>query len=420
MIMQCVVDSDWSCSDVLRLSGVCALWKEIAEQCGQLWHKLFISSPGSGNSWGRWASRITSITLVEKFLRNSHFVPLHITISITPPSVSHWDHEHVEPAVYALVREVLKHATRWRTLELLVEVDCPHNLDDQSNIGCIHQIYSLLWETGALATAHKLVELFIRHVGQPHSRTKHVGPPCPITTILSDRMFQLHHLRFDAFVGSFPSPMLRNVTRLSIGDSSNIIHFQEVLSILDDCPVLEDLTIRYFPCRSRPSTPPRTRNLKAIHFIDTPYPEVTVLWFSEPTLETIEVLAENYRYHAALYYQSFISLMGSAEALSQIRHLDVGGATMANIELQQLVTACSSAIRVSFRASSSDEARTGILRHIRLTIRDRLLLSCGQKLHVTLVGWTGVGKTNRMALEEWKNLKMLASSASSDGHDLWF
>jgi len=44
-----------------------------------------------------------------------------------------------------------------------------------------------------------------------------------------------------------------------------------------------------------------------------------------------------------MHYQSFISLMGSSNALSQIRHLDVGGATMVNFELSRLIVAWSSA-----------------------------------------------------------------------------
>jgi len=32
--------------------------------------------------------------------------------------------------VYALIREVIKHATRWKNLELLVEVDCHDGLSE--------------------------------------------------------------------------------------------------------------------------------------------------------------------------------------------------------------------------------------------------------------------------------------------------
>jgi hypothetical protein len=110
MIMQLVIDADWSCSDVLQLTGICALWKEIAERCGQLWHKLSISSPGSGNSWGRWASQITSVTLVKIFLRNLHLVPLDITILIMPSSACSGGNGYGEPAVYMLIHEVIKHA----------------------------------------------------------------------------------------------------------------------------------------------------------------------------------------------------------------------------------------------------------------------------------------------------------------------
>jgi hypothetical protein len=213
--------------------------------------------------------------------------------------------------------------------------------------------------------------------------------------------------------------MLRNVTRLSVGDSSDIILFQELLCILDNCTVLEDLTVRYLPCQSHPSTPPKIRNLKALHFIDIPYPDAAFQWFFEPNLETIEVLAENCSHRSVLRYDSFITLTGSLHALQQIRHIDIGGATMINSQLLPLIVQCSAAVRISFRASSSDEARTGILRHIRSTIRDRRELSDGKKIHLTLKGWIGVGKTNKMALEEWKKLRRLASSTSSDEQNFW-
>ena len=416
--MQLVVDADWSCSDVLWLAGVCALWRDTAERCGQLWHKLSISSPGSGNSWGRWASRITSMPLVKRFMRNSRCVPLDITIRVTQSSASFGDDECSEPAVYALIREVIKHAMRWRTLELLIEVDCPLNPDDIHIVGCIHQTYSLLQDTGALNKAQNLVELVIHHLGTPYPRTKHIGYKHQITPLSPGQTFELHHLRFDAFVGGLPTPMLRHVTRLSVGDSSDIVLFQDLLGILDNCPVLEDLTVRYLPCRSPPSSPPQMRNLKALHFIDTPYPDAAFQWFSEPNLETIEVLSEKCGYRSVLRYDCFVSLTGSKDALQRIRHIDIGGATMTNNELQPLIVACSSAVRISFRASSSDEARTGILRNIRTTIPERRRFSNGKPIHLTLMGWIGVGKTNKTALEEWKKLKKLASS-SSDERNLW-
>jgi len=159
--------------------------------------------------------------------------------------------------------------------------------------------------------------------------------------------------------------------------------------------------------------------LKALHFVDVPYPHAAFLWFLEPTLETIEVLAENCNYRSTLHYHSFVGLTGSGTALSQIRHLDIGGATMTNRELQRLIVGCSSAIRIAFSASSSDESRTGILRHIRLNLRDRLRFSGENRLHLTLVGWIGVGRTNEMALAEYNKLKKVASS-SPDERNLWF
>jgi hypothetical protein len=124
------------------------------------------------------ASYITSVAVVKIF---------------TPASPSVWGNEYGEPVVYLLIRKVIKHITRWKIRELLVDVDCPHNPDDQSNIGCIHQIHSLLWETGALAAAQKLGELVICDVGKPYPNTKHIYEHF-ITTISSDHIFQLHHL----------------------------------------------------------------------------------------------------------------------------------------------------------------------------------------------------------------------------------
>jgi len=104
--------------------------------------------------------------------------------------------------------------------------------------------------------------------------------------------------------------------------------------------------------------------------------------------------------------------MGAAEALCQIRHLDVGGAEVANLDLDRLVSACTSATTIAFRAGSSDQARTGVLKNIRTSMRERLHVAGGQSVRITLSNWAS--RLNSPAMSEYLKLQKLASMSKRD------
>jgi len=136
--------------------------------------------------------------------------------------------------------------------------------------------------------------------------------------------------------------------------------------------------------------------------------------FSAPALETIQVLSASDG-GAVLSYQSFVQLMGSSEALTLIKHLDISGARVANQDLQRVLEACQSATRLAFRATHRDQVRTGILKYIRESIRGRLRAPGVQKIDVTVAGWIDGRKANPSVMEEWNKLKALSTSFSVPG-----
>jgi hypothetical protein len=106
--------------------------------------------------------------------------------------------------------------------------------------------------------------------------------------------------------------------------------------------------------------------------------------------------------------------MGSREALSLIKILDIGGAQVANVDLQRMLTGCMAATHITFRATSIDQVRTPIFKHIRESIRGRLSAPGVKEVVVTVVGWIG-GRTNPAATAEWDRLKRLSTSSPVSG-----
>jgi len=97
--------------------------------------------------------------------------------------------------------------------------------------------------------------------------------------------------------------------------------------------------------------------------------------------------------------------MGSETHLSQICHLDFSGANVKNNSLQRLLASCMHASRIIFRASTKDEARTGVLQDLRESMPERMGGVDGNTVHITITEWLGAGKAYRSANTEFLRLK---------------
>lgn len=406
MIMSLIIDSEWSCTDVLRLRSVSVRWKNVADRCSKLWHKLSIEPPGSRNRWASSSNAIRSFDLVKKYLQLSNLVLLDVTIHLI---ASIWSQDQVaEQAAVVVIRnmllELLKHSQRWIAFELLIVSDGVAGTE-------IDHLFDLFWQTGALPAANKLETLAICHSKVPHfSSHDRFQNTCSRSTLEADGSFRLQHLRCDTSLQSFPPEMLQHITVLSI------THWRSdtvTLAVLAHTPCLMDLTVRSL-ISTNISLPVRhLPHLKAICLIDASSPDAAMACFSAPAVETIRVLSATHG-RAVLSYRSFELLVGSRDALSVIKTLDISGARVANIDLQRVLTGCMAATDITFRAMSIDHVRTPIFKHIRESIRDRLGFAGVEEMKVTVVGWMG-SRTNPSAVMEWDKLKRLSISSSVAG-----
>jgi hypothetical protein len=409
MIMSLIVDPDWKCTDVLRLRSVSVLWKNVAEKCCRLWYKLSIAPPGHGLHWGSSLNVITSINLLKKYLHHSNVAQLDITVHFPSPNFLESKEAREGPvAIRTMLLELLKHSGRWIAFQLLVDTDC---ITDSE----IDDLFDLFWQKDGLYAAKNLETLAICHSEFPHFDTQHhFQNACPSSSHQSDGSFRLRRLRCDTSVHRFTSAMLQHITVLSIAHQHRItIPVDSMLAVLEHTPCLLDLTLRSMTFRN--VLPVRHfRNLKAIRFINTPLLDAAMSSFSAPILETIQVLSES-QSRAPLSYDSFKRLMGSSEALSLIKEVDVSGALVSNIELQKVLRGCISATHMTFRAAIIDEARTGIFKFIRDSIPGRLRALGVEQIDITIAGWIGGGRANISAMGEWNRLKGLSTSFSDDG-----
>ena len=405
-----VIDPDWKCTDVLRLRSVSVLWKNVAERCSRLWSKLVIAPPGHNVHWGSGLNVITNINLMMKYLHHSNLAQLYITVHFPSPRFLESKEEAREApaAIRVMLLELLKHSGRWMAFELLVDTDYIINSE-------INDLFDLFWQTGSLYAAKNLETLAICHSAVPHFDTQHhIQGACPSSSHRSDGSFRLRRLRCDTYVHRFTSAMLQNITVLSIAYRYHMtVPMDSMLTVLEHTPGLLDLTLRSMPFRNASPVRPLP-NLKAIRFIDTSRPDAAMSSFFAPALETIQLLSES-QSRAPLSYDSFKQLMGSSEALSLIKHVDVSGAMVSNIELQKVLRGCTSATHMTFRATNIDEARTGIFKYIHDSIRGRLMVPGVEQIEVTISGWIGSGRTNVSAIGEWNRLKSLSTSFSDDG-----
>jgi hypothetical protein len=420
--MRLVVDADWRCTHVLRLAGVSQFWKAVAERCGLLWHKLSISQPGDTGSWSRLddtGTHLTSIQSIKKWLELSRNVPLDIYIRF-PAIQDTWSRGKTSPPqVYDIFREVMLHSHRWRVATLLVDADCQSAINDRDHdMCCIHQVGRQMVKYGCLRSAHLLEELDIRQTSTCPSYTNNhfVLHAQTASFDIQHGSFRLRKLRFDAFTLAFPSMTLENITSLSVGDTCGHNQaFTMTLDMIRQCPVLSDLTVRRLIYREVGSSPTQLQYLKVIRFIDIPRLDIAFRWFSAPALETIEVLSEQSSSPGSLSYESFCTLTGSPEAISQLCHIDVSGAKVTNRDLQRLLAQCVLAKRVAFSAGARDETRTSILRDIRVSLPRRLVAVGGESIHITVARFAPSRNARSPLMDEWGLLQKLSTSWSDDG-----
>src|SRR5882762_2478377 len=314
--MELIVDADWTCTCVLRLTGVCHLWRDIAQTSAVLWQKLSISSP-STSGWDMGRGHIMSVDVAAQYLKRSKKVPLSIAVRVPTDSTTGLEHP-----IYNILRAVVNAAFRWKSFTVVVYSDCgtfPN--DGRSRSTCIHEIMSFLWQSGALLLAKILEELEIR-CAIPFSS----GIPCstlaqPDVPILGE--FRIRCLLLDPVVGRFPPEMLQHITSLSIGLSTQ---FEIWSDLLNHAPMLAHLTLTNMT--SMPIVPAQfiqhMTNLKTIRFCDTRNASTAFSWFRTPSVHTIEVLSQHSMTHTvALSCADVVRLVGSAHALSQIIHLDL-------------------------------------------------------------------------------------------------
>jgi len=404
--MRHIFDIDWCCTDVLGLSRVCRLWRDIAERCTILWHQFSISPATSHSPWSSHPKTIRPTRLVQKYLINSCQAPLDIIIHFPGLEDYGWKPHGVVASMYRAFEEIIKHAHRWRSIKLLVDEDCDRCVDNATRI-CIHQVANMLWKGGALLEARRLELLHICLTSDVNYNSQHFQN-CSTNSIeiVSTYLLQLRHLRLDSFVGAIPSKMLEHVTDLSIGDTCrHPLSVSSTLAILDNCANLVHLTIRYMPSAAHQADVKQLSNLKTIRFIDVAWPNRALGWVSAPALQTIEVSSKRRHTSEILSYASVVQLMGSETHLSQICHLDFSGANVKNDSLQRLLASCMHASRIIFRASTKDEARTGVLQDLRESMPERMGGVDGNTVHITITEWLGAGKAYRSANTEFLRLK---------------
>jgi hypothetical protein len=401
-----LVDVQWSSKDVLPISCVCQHWRDIANHCPELWHRVEVSGPPTtDNGWSQ-PTFITSKELVAQYLLKSRRVSLDVTIHFPHvPVGSGVDSDH---PIFQILQILIDHADRWRVMTIPVYSTCDTIPMDGRNMSCIHHVSSQLWDSGALLRAQKMERLHIyctspQQYDPIHLDSIRLEPP---NDFQGD--FHLQDFRIDSYVGRFPSPLLQHVTRLSIGDPCTVsTNWLLMLAMLDDCPSLTHLTLRHIP-RHFTSSSRLLPHLLEICFIDVQYPDCGFDCFVAPVLESIEVLSKDLGLHRCPSHDSFLRLCGSQGDLSRIRRLDVTGLKMTNNQLDTLLSACSTALNIGFRAAPDDEARTAVFKRIRESLVQRFVV--GKVVTVSISGWTGKGKKNGSAMMEWRRLEGLGET----------
>jgi hypothetical protein len=405
MIMLFMVDEDWSCTDVLHLVQVSVLWRNVAERCTKLWCKISVAPPGSNLTWNSCPKSITSLGLLKKYLLHSHQSVLDICIF--NPS-TRWLEEpkakEAEIGVRMLLLELANHAGRWMAFELLLEGDEEELVND---------LFHLFWEIGAFHSMKMLKRLAICYgESSPHFRNTDSYNIDSSPWQGGNGGFQLTHLRCDASVQGFTAKMLRYVTVLCITHRLSDAVAADFLAVLEHTPGLVDLTVRcHGDSDSFRAAPVQVMpGLRAICFIDSSRPDPTMCCFSAPGLQTLRVLSRSNR-HKKLSYSSLLQLMGSEKAMSGIKHLDISGAMVENTDLQKVLQGCISATRIAFSAGNNDQVRTGIFKYIRESIHNRLVgLGEEEAIEIKVAGWTGGGRTCRLAMREWVELQRRSTS----------